>query len=52
MPAMPAAWRPTLRQEMAYLFELCGFQIVAQYSDFEGSPPAYGREQLWVVSAR
>ncbi len=46
------ALRWSMRQEMAYLFELCGFEIVAQYSDFDGSPPAYGREQLWVVSAR
>jgi hypothetical protein len=41
-----------VRQEMAYLFELCGFDIVDQLSDFKGSPPAYGREQLWVVAAR
>jgi hypothetical protein len=46
------ALRWSLRQEMAYLFELCGFAVVAQYSDFRGSPPAYGREQLWIVSAR
>jgi len=46
------ALRWSLRQEMAYLFELCGFEVVAQYSDFDGSPSAYGREQLWVVSAR
>jgi SAM-dependent methyltransferase len=46
------ALRWCLRQEMAYLFELCGFEVVAHYSDFEGSPPAYGREQLWVVAAR
>jgi ubiquinone/menaquinone biosynthesis C-methylase UbiE len=46
------ALRWTLRQEMAWLLELSGFAIVAQYSDFEGSPPAYGREQLWVVQAR
>jgi len=49
-----ASWalRWSLRQEMAYLFELCGFDVVAQFSDFIGSPPAYGREQLWIVSAR
>jgi SAM-dependent methyltransferase len=37
------------RQEMAYLFELCGFGLVEQYSDFDGSPPAYGKRQIWVV---
>jgi hypothetical protein len=46
------ALRWSLRQEMAYLFEPCGFDVVAQFSDFKGSPPVYGREQLWVVSAR
>ena len=43
--------RWTYRQEMAYLFELCGFEPVGQFSDFRGAPPAYGREQLWVVRA-
>jgi ubiquinone/menaquinone biosynthesis C-methylase UbiE len=46
------ALRWSVRQEMAYLFELCGFDVVAQFSDFSGSPPAYGREQLWIVSVR
>jgi len=36
---------------MAYLLELCGFEPVAQFSDFHGSPPEYGREQLWVARA-
>jgi SAM-dependent methyltransferase len=43
--------RWTMRQEMTYLFELCGFEPIEQYSDFRGSPPAYGREQLWVARA-
>ena len=37
------------RFEMRYLLELCGFEIEAELSDFEGSPPAYGREQIWVA---
>jgi SAM-dependent methyltransferase len=37
------------RQEMRYLFELTGFEVVSEYSDFFRSPPAYGAEQLWVV---
>jgi len=47
------AWtlRWSLRQEMAYLLELTGFEPVALYSDFEKAPPAYGREQLWVARA-
>jgi len=46
------ALRWSLRQEMTYLFELCAFEVVEQFSDFNRSPPAYGREQVWVVRAR
>jgi SAM-dependent methyltransferase len=45
------ALRWTLRQEMAYLLELCGFAALEQVSDFRGSPPAYGREQIWIARA-
>lgn len=46
-----SAWslRWTTRQEMRYLFELTGFDVIAEYSDFFRSPPAYGAEQLWVT---
>jgi SAM-dependent methyltransferase len=37
------------RPEMRYLLELCGFKVVAEYSDFHKSPPAYGKEQIWVA---
>lgn len=37
------------RQETVYLLELCGFEPLAEYSDFRKSPPAYGKEQLWVA---
>jgi len=37
------------RREMQYLFELTGYEVVAEFSDFNGAPPAYGREQIWVV---
>jgi SAM-dependent methyltransferase len=46
------AIRWACRQEMAWLFELSGFEVVEQYSDFERSPPAYGRRQIWVVRRR
>lgn len=45
------ALRWTLRQEMTWLLELCGFQAVEQWSDFHGAPPAYGKEQVWVARA-
>lgn len=45
------ALRWTLRQEMAWLLELCGFRPVEQWSDFHGTPPAYGKEQVWVARA-
>jgi SAM-dependent methyltransferase len=37
------------RSEMRYLLELSGFDVVAEYSDFKRSPPAYGKEQVWVA---
>lgn len=43
--------RWSTRQEIQYLLEMCGFEPVEQYSDFHASPPAYGREQLWVARA-
>ncbi len=43
------ALRWTYRWEMRYLFELCGFKIEAEYSDFRQSPPAYGLEQVWIA---
>jgi len=41
--------RWSLRSEMRLLFELVGLQVIAEYSDFSGRPPAYGREQVWVL---
>jgi SAM-dependent methyltransferase len=43
--------RWNLRQETRYLLELCSLAPVGEFSDFNGSPPAYGREQLWVARA-
>ena len=45
------ALRWTLRQEMTWLLELCGFQPVEHYSDFHGAPAAYGKEQVLVARA-
>lgn len=44
--------RWTYRHEMRYLFELTGFDVLAEFSDFNESPPAYGNEQLWIVRKR
>ncbi len=41
------AW--IFRREMRYLLELCGFEVEAEYSDYVKSPPAYGKEQVWVA---
>lgn len=41
--------RWSLRSEMRLLFELAGLKVVAEYGDFRGGPPAYGREQVWVL---
>ena len=43
--------RWSMRQEMEYLFELVGFKMLELYSDFQRSPPAYGRKQLWIAEA-
>jgi SAM-dependent methyltransferase len=43
--------RWTYRHELRYLLELHGFAVTAEYADFAGSPPAYGRE-LVVVARR
>lgn len=37
------------RWEMRYLLELCGFVDISEYSDFEKSPPAYGKELVFVA---
>lgn len=37
------------RWEMRHLLELTRFEIEAEYSDFHGSAPAYGKEQVWVT---
>jgi hypothetical protein len=34
---------------MRYLLEVSGFEVVAEYSDFQGSPPKYAAEQVWVA---
>lgn len=43
--------RWTYRYEMQHLFELEGFDVVSEHSDFEGSPAAYARAQIWTVRA-
>jgi len=45
------ALRWTYRHELRHLLELCGFTVEAEYSDFAGAPPAYGKE-LIVVARR
>lgn len=44
--------RWSTRSEMRLLFELEGLDVVAEYGDFQGGPPAYGREQVWVLALR
>lgn len=41
--------RWTTRSEMRLLFELEGLAVIAEFGDFQGGPPAYGREQVWVL---
>ena len=39
----------TYRYELRHLLELEGFEPLSEASDYAGSPPAYGREQIWVA---
>lgn len=41
--------RWTFRHEMRHLLERAGFEPIAEHSDYAGSPPAYGGEQIWVA---
>ena len=44
--------RFTLRQEMLYLLELCGFEVAALYGDHARSPFRPGSSQVWVARKR
>jgi ubiquinone/menaquinone biosynthesis C-methylase UbiE len=41
--------RWTWRWELHHLLELSGFTLESDHSDFHGTPPAYGKEQLVVA---
>jgi SAM-dependent methyltransferase len=41
--------RWTFRWEMRHLLRLAGFVVEAEFSDFAGAPPDYGKEQIWVA---
>ena len=43
------ALRWTWRWELRHLLELCGFVVEAEYSDFAGSAPTYGKELIVVA---
>ncbi len=41
--------RWTFRHELRHLLELVGFEVTAEFSDYSGSPPAYGHEIVIVA---
>jgi len=41
--------RWTYRYELRHLLELEGFEPLSELSDYDGSPPAYGQEQIWLA---
>lgn len=47
--ALELSLRWTFRWEMRHLLVLAGFTVEAEFSDFVGSPPAYGKEQIWIA---
>jgi ubiquinone/menaquinone biosynthesis C-methylase UbiE len=46
------ALRWTYRWELHHLLESRGFAVAAEYSDFVGSPPAYGAELIMLARAK
>jgi len=48
-PALATTEVRFFQGEMRSLFELTGFEVVAEYSDFLHSQSVYGAEQLWVA---
>jgi SAM-dependent methyltransferase len=49
--AREMALRWTYRWELHHLLKLCGFTVEAEYSDFFGCAPAYGKELIVVARA-
>ena len=47
--ALELSIRWSFRWEMRHLLQFAGFAVEAEFSDFLGSPPAYGKEQIWVA---
>jgi SAM-dependent methyltransferase len=47
--AREMALRWTYRWELHHLLNLCGLAVEAEYSDFSGSAPTYGRELILVA---
>jgi ubiquinone/menaquinone biosynthesis C-methylase UbiE len=43
------AIRWTFRWEMRHMLRLAGFIVEGEFGDFQGSPPAYGKEQVWIA---
>jgi SAM-dependent methyltransferase len=41
--------RWTYRHEMGHLLARAGFDVLAEYGDYSGGPPAYGAEQIWIA---
>jgi SAM-dependent methyltransferase len=41
--------RWSFRHELRHLFARTGFEVEAEFSDFRGSPPAYGGEQIYCL---
>jgi hypothetical protein len=50
--ALELSLRWTYRWEMRHLLQLAGFAVEAEFSNFAGSPAAYGKEQIWVACNR
>jgi SAM-dependent methyltransferase len=45
--ALTLRW--TFRHEMRHLLARAGLEPIAEFSDYDRSPPAYGLEQIWIA---
>ena len=45
----PARMRWSFEPETRHLLRLCGFEVIAQYSDYAKAPRRYGGHIMWVV---
>lgn len=49
---LPLKMRYIFRQEMIYLFELTGFEIIDLYGNYKKEKPEYGSNLIWIAKKK